>query len=66
MKDALSEKVDRVEELLQNVAKVLANNTNYATMITTPKVTGNKLRLFSFHNLNRISFLLLLLWKVIL
>ena len=44
MKDALSEKVDRVEELLQNVAKVLANNTNYATMITTPKVTGNKLR----------------------
>lgn len=30
MKDALSEKVDRVEELLQNVAKVLANNTNYA------------------------------------
>lgn len=44
MKDALDEKVDRVEELLQNVAKVLANNTNYATMITTPKVTGNKLR----------------------
>ena len=44
MKDALSEKVDRVEELLQNVAKVLANNTNYATMLTTPKVTGNKLR----------------------
>jgi len=44
MRDALDEKVDRVEELLQNVAKVLANNTNYATMITTPKVTGNKLR----------------------
>ena len=66
MKDALSEKVDRVEELLQNVAKVLANNTNYATMITTPKVTGNKLDLFSCHSLNRISFLQLLLWKAIL
>lgn len=44
IKDTLAEKVDRVEELLQNVAKVLASNTNYATMITTPKFTGNKLR----------------------
>lgn len=32
----LSEKVDQVEELLQNTAKLLANNTNYATMITSP------------------------------
>ena len=66
MKDALSEKVDRVEELLQNVAKVLANNTNYATMITTPKVTGNKLRFVQLSQLESNSFLLLLLWKVIL
>ncbi|MDO5382658.1 MAG: heat-inducible transcriptional repressor HrcA [Eubacteriales bacterium] len=44
MKDMLSQKVDRVEELLQNVAKVLAKDTNYATMITTPKVKGNKLK----------------------
>lgn len=33
MKDFLSEKVDRVEELLQNVAKTLAVDTNYATMV---------------------------------
>lgn len=44
MRDVLSEKVDRVEELLQNVAKVLAKDTNYATMITTPQVKGNKLK----------------------
>lgn len=44
MKDALGEKVERVEELLQNVAKVLAKDTNYATMVTSPKVTGNKLK----------------------
>ena len=44
MKEFLSEKVDRVEELLQNVAKVLAKDTNYATMVTTPQVKGNKLK----------------------
>lgn len=36
MKDFLDEKVEKVEELLQNTAKLLAMNTNYATMITTP------------------------------
>ncbi len=44
MKEFLNEKVDRVEELLQNVAKVLAKDTNYATMVTTPQVKGNRLK----------------------
>lgn len=44
MKTILNEKVDKVEELLQNVAKVLAKDTNYATMISTPQVKGNKLK----------------------
>ena len=44
MRDILNEKVDRVEELLQNVAKVLAKDTNYATMISAPQVKGNKLK----------------------
>lgn len=44
MKEFLNEKVDKVEELLQNVAKVLAKDTNYATMVTTPQVKGNRLK----------------------
>lgn len=44
MKDFLVEKVDRVETLLQNMAKVLANNTNYATMISTPKLHINRVK----------------------
>ena len=44
MKDMLGEKVEKVEELLQNVAKVLAKDTNYATMVTTPQLTGNTLK----------------------
>lgn len=44
MKDFLIDKVDKVEELLQNVAKLLAVNTNYATMISTPQNGKNKLK----------------------
>lgn len=44
MKDFLIEKVDRVETLLQNMAKALATNTNYATMISTPHLHNNRLK----------------------
>lgn len=44
MKEFLINKVDKVEELLQNVAKVLASNTNYATMISAPQMNRNKLK----------------------
>mgnify|MGYP002597018848 CR=1 FL=1 len=42
--DALLEKTDKVEKVLQQAAKVLASNTNYATMITGPQVGANKLK----------------------
>lgn len=44
MKAFLTDKVERVEELLQNTAKLLANNTNYATMITSPRYHSKKLK----------------------
>lgn len=37
MKGILIEKADRLEHLLQQVAKLLAENTNYTTMVTTPQ-----------------------------
>lgn len=36
-KSTLLERVDRMELLLKQVAKVLAYNTNYATLVTAPK-----------------------------
>ena len=42
MKEFLNDKVEKVEELLQNTAKLLAANTNYATMITTPVVKNSR------------------------
>ena len=57
MKTMLTEKVDKVEELLQNVAKVLARDTNYATMVTTPQVKGNKLKFVQLSQLESIKIL---------
>lgn len=37
VKSSLLERVDRMELLLKQVAKVLAYNTNYATLVTAPK-----------------------------
>lgn len=44
MKAVLLEKADRMEQLLKQVAKVLAANTNYATMISGPTYRHNKLK----------------------
>lgn len=42
--DILIEKVDKVETLLKNMAKMLATDTNYAAMVTTPKHKGSKIK----------------------
>lgn len=44
MKEMLLEKEDKMDNLLKQVAKVLATNTNYATMITAPQIHRNKLK----------------------
>lgn len=52
LKEMLLEKEERTELLLKQVAKVLATNTNYATMITAPTVQRNKLK---FLQLSRVD-----------
>ena len=44
MKEFLIEKVDTVERLLQQMAHLLAANTNYATMISSPHYDKNKVK----------------------
>lgn len=44
MKELLLERQDKMELLLQQVVKVLAQNTNYATMISAPQTHGNKVK----------------------
>ena len=44
IKDMLLEKEYKMDHLLKQVAKVLAVNTNYATMISAPQIKKNKLK----------------------
>lgn len=44
MKEQLESKADRIEILLQHVAKLLAVNTNYATMVTKPQYKHRKVK----------------------
>ena len=45
MHQMLLEKEDKMESILKQMAKMLAVNTNYATLVTAPQVKGNKIKL---------------------
>ena len=44
MKEMLLHKEEKLEDLLKDVAKKLADNTNYATIVSSPSVSKNKLK----------------------
>ena len=40
-------RTDRLEKVLQQVVRVLASNTNYATMITGPSAASNQSKIYT-------------------
>ncbi len=52
MQRILLEREDKMESVLKQMAKMLAANTNYATMISVPQVKGNRLK---FIQLSRVD-----------
>ena len=48
LKEMLVEKEEKMDHLLKQVAKVLAVNTNYATMVSAPRCQKNKLKFVFF------------------
>ncbi|WP_074754836.1 heat-inducible transcriptional repressor HrcA [Butyrivibrio fibrisolvens] len=44
MREMLIDKEEKLENLLKHVARQLADNTNYATMVSTPTMSKNKLK----------------------
>jgi len=44
MQEWMIEKTEKMESLLKNVAKTLANNTQYATLVSAPSVVSNRLK----------------------
>ncbi|NBJ91848.1 heat-inducible transcriptional repressor HrcA [Parablautia muri] len=52
LKEMMLEKEDKMDHLLKQVAKLLAVNTNYATMISSPTIHTNKIK---FIQLSRVD-----------
>ena len=44
LKDVMSERIDRIENVLKDMAKMLAHNTNYTSIVSMPQTNKNKLK----------------------
>ena len=58
MQKLLLEREDKMEAVLKQVAKMLAVNTNYATMISAPQVKGNRLKFLQISKLDERQLLI--------
>ena len=56
-KDLMLERTDKLEQMLQQVVKVLAANTNYATLVSAPALKGNKLKFIQLSKVNSTQIL---------
>ncbi len=52
MKEFVIEKTEKMEAVLKQVAKLLANNTNYATMVTAPSYHHNKIKFIQLSHMD--------------
>ena len=52
MKEFVIEHTEKMEQVLQQVAKLLANSTNYTTMITAPQYHHNSLKFLQLSNVD--------------
>jgi len=53
MRAELEEKADKIDLLLQHVAKLLAVNTNYATMVSKPQYKHKKIKFIQLSSMDR-------------
>ena len=57
IREMMIEKTDQMEKVLKKMARVLADHTNYAAMVTVPRFSGSRLK---FIQLSRVSELQLI------
>ncbi len=57
MKDFVIEKTEKMDQVLKQVAKMLANNTNYATLVSAPTYSTNKIKFIQLSNVDEAHIL---------
>lgn len=60
MKELMVEKADKIDLLLKQVAKLLAQNTNYTSMVTKPKYKHKKIKFIQLNQLEDNQLLVLI------
>lgn len=55
LRTLMFEKTDKMEKVLKKVVKVLASNTNYATMISVPQYKGSRLKFIQLSRVNELQ-----------
>lgn len=60
MKAELTEKAGKIDDLLKRVAKLLAVNTNYATMVSGPRYASKKVKFIQFTLVDERSLLVVI------
>ena len=61
MKEVMIEKADKIDQMLKQVARLLAANTNYASLITTPQYKRNKLRFLQLSKVDETQILVVIM-----
>lgn len=56
-KELILEKTDKMEKLLQQAARVLAKDTNYATLISAPQYEGRRIKFVQLSRLHTLQLL---------
>ena len=57
IKELMIRKTDQMEKMLKQIVKVLASNTNYATMITGPSLHNTKLKFIQLSRVHEMQLL---------
>ena len=57
LKELMISRTDRMEQVLKQMVKVLATNTNYATIASAPRVHGRKLKFIQLSKFNSTQIL---------
>ncbi len=60
LKELLIEKVDKMDNLLRQIAKVLADNTNYATLVSKPQSRTRKVKFIQLTDIDPTQLLVVL------
>ena len=63
LKEFVIEKTEKMEQVLKKVAKLLANSTNYATLVSAPSFQSNKIKFIQLSNVDEEHILAVIVLK---